>query len=272
MSLDGFFYTHPVFRLEEYIAWRGDNGTKNLSAIHSSLRYYLKEGRIASIRRGLYAVIPPNTTPNDALIDPYLIGAKVSQDSVLAYHTALELHGVAYSTFGKFTFKTNKKIKPFYFQDQLFQPSSIPTAIRSEKNISDTGVITMDRQGISIRVTDIEHTFVDALDRIELCGGLEEVARSLESIAVLNPESVVEYTTQLKSPVLAAKVGYFLEQRKDAFSVEKNSLNPLMQMKPKSPQYLDTHQKKECVTIKQWNLMVPKKIINHTFEEPNYDV
>ncbi len=272
MNIDAFFYAHPVFRLDEYIAWKEGLGTKNRASIHSSLHYYLKEGRLLSIRRGLYAVIPPNTRPDQAWIDPYLVAAVISPDSVLAYHSALELHGVAYSTFGKFTFKTQKKIKPFYFQNQLFQPSSIPTAIRAKENMSKAGVITMDRQGILIRITDIEHSFVDALDRIELCGGLEEVTRSLEAITALNSESVIEYARQFKSSVLAAKLGYFLEQRKDAFAVAENSLKLLLKMKPKSPQYLDVHQKRGCLYIKRWNLMVPEKIINRRFEEPDYDV
>jgi predicted transcriptional regulator of viral defense system len=108
----------------------------------------------------------------------------------------------------------------------------------------------MDRQGITIRITSMERTFIDALSRIELCGGLEEVARSLESIGVLDVNAIIQYTLQLKSSVLAAKVGYFLEKREGAFFVDKNTLKPLFLHKPKSPQYLDAHQKTPCRYIK----------------------
>ena len=269
MNIDSFFYENPVFRLNEYAAWKKKHGSGNDVAIHSSIKYYLKEGRLINIRRELYAVVPPNADVESTLVDPYLVAAKASDDSVLSFHTALELHGVAYSTFGKFTFLTGKKIKPFHFQDQLFQPTSIPTPLRKK---NDIGIAIMDRQGISIRITNIERTFVDALSRIELCGGLEEVSRSLESIAVLDANAVIQYTLQLKSSVLAAKVGYFLEKREGAFSVDKEALKPLFSVIPKSPQYLDTHQKKSCRYIKHWNLIVPEKLINKTFEEPNYDV
>ena len=269
MNIDAFFYENPVFRLDKFIAWKEKQGSGSETAIQSSIKYYLKEGRLVNIRRGLYAVVPPNRNVDNTLVDPYLIAAKASDDSVLSYHTALELHGTAYSAFGKFIFLTRKKIKAFYFQNQLFQPTSIPTALL---NKNDFGITAMDRQGVSIRITNIERTFVDVLSRIELCGGLEEVVRSLESIAVLDANTVVQYTLQLKSSVLAAKVGYLLQKREGAFSVDNNILKPLFSLKPKSPQYLDTHQKKPCRYIKQWNLMVPEKLMNRTFEEPNDDV
>jgi predicted transcriptional regulator of viral defense system len=269
MNTDAFFYENPVFRLEEYAAWKKKHGSSSEAAIHSSIRYYLKEGRLINVRRGLYAVVPPNSNAENAVVDSYLVAAKASDDSILAYHTALELHGSAYSIFGKFTFLTGKKIKAFYFQDQLFQPASIPTPFHAK---NDIGITTVDRQGITIRITSMERTFVDALSRIELCGGLEEVARSLESIGVLDVNAVIQYTLQLKNSVLAAKVGYFLEKREGAFSVDKDKLKPLFSLKPKSPQYLDTHQKKPCRYIKEWNLMVPEKLMSRTFEEPNYDV
>src|SRR3990167_10286787 len=139
MNPDSFFYENPVFRLDEYIAWKEKHGgSTEMAAIHSSLKYYLKGGRLINIRRGLYAVVPPNSSVDNTLIDSYLIAAKVSDDSVLGFHTALELHGAAYSTFGKFTFLTTKKIKAFYFQDQLFQPTSVPTPLRKK---NDTDII-----------------------------------------------------------------------------------------------------------------------------------
>lgn len=269
MNIDAFFYENPVFRLNHYIAWKQDTGTKHLTAIHASLQYYLKTGRLINIRRGLYAVVAPNATPENMSVDPYLIAAMATDDAVLGYHTALELHGAAYSTFGKFIFKTLQKAKAFYFQNQLFQPTSLSKILLNKKEMM--GVTILDRQGIKIRVTDIEHTFVDALHRIELCGGLEEVIRSLRSIAALNAQHVIEYTMQLKNKVLAAKVGFCLSQRPGVFAVEEMLLDLLLNLKPESPQYFDTHEKKSCQYDKKWNLMIPEKIIK-IWEGLDHDV
>jgi hypothetical protein len=57
--------------------------------------------------------------------------------------------------------------------------------------------------------------------------------------------------------VLIAKVGYFLEQRKGAFAVNKEALESRLKLRPRSPQYLTDHQREKCQFIKRWNLMVP---------------
>ena len=54
-----------------------------------------------NIRRGIYAVVSPGESPNDLRVDPYLLTAKITLDSLLSYHTALELYGVAYSIFNR---------------------------------------------------------------------------------------------------------------------------------------------------------------------------
>ncbi len=115
VNIDLFFYEHPVFRYEEFASWKTSQGAIREHSINTALQHYLKSGRIMRLRRGLYAVVPPNQSPETMTIDPYLIAALVVEDSILAYHTALELHGVAYSAFQKFTFTTQQKIKLFFY-------------------------------------------------------------------------------------------------------------------------------------------------------------
>lgn len=132
MSIEAFFHTHPVFRYEEFARLKAELGTYNLQAARKALLYYTKAGRLLNIRRGVYAVVSPNVTPDQVLIDPYLFASKASNNSVLAYHTALELHGVAYSLFEQFTFLTSQKIKPFEFRSQWFQSVALPVALKKK--------------------------------------------------------------------------------------------------------------------------------------------
>ncbi len=120
-------------------------------------------------------------------------------------------------------------------------------------------------------LTSLARTYVDVLARPDLAGGWEEVCRSLDNIAALNIEKVIEYCLALKNNIVAAKVGYFLEQRQGAFSVSQAQLSHLQTNKPISPQYIHHHAKESCVLIKKWNLMVPKSIVNRIWEEPNND-
>src|SRR3990167_11175133 len=172
--------------------WKTSQGEIKPASINTALRYYIKAGQIKLIRRELYAVIPPNQTPEDVTIDPYLVAAKATEDAVLGYHSALELIGAAYSTFGQFTYITTQKSRPFEFQGQWFQSVAVPSALQKKKKILSY-IDTINRQNVLLKITNPARTFVDILDRIELCGGWEEVCRATGHFAALNIDEVIKY-------------------------------------------------------------------------------
>lgn len=271
MNIDAFLYEHPVFRHEDFVDWK----SKQMHAIQASslnmaLQYYLKTGRIMRIRRELYAAVLPGQTPVAVTVDPYLIASKSAGDSILAYHTALELHGVAYSTFGQMTYLTSQKNKPFEFQDRWFQAVAHPLILKKSQNTL-FAIQSLNRGGVDIKITNLSRTFVDILDRVELCGGWEEVCRALNSMAVLNVEEAIEYCLILKNSSLSAKVGYFLEQRQGAFKISGTQLQPLLLAKPKKPQYVSKNKNDHYQLIKKWNILMPLNVINQSWEEPNVD-
>ncbi len=271
MKIETFLYEHPVFRHDEFVAWKsGLKRTLQASSLNMALQYYLKTGRILRIRRELYAAVLPGQTPDAVTVDPYLIAGKSAVDSILAYHTALELHGVAYSTFGQMTYLTSQKNKPFEFQNLWFQAVSHPLILKKSQRTL-FAVQSINRGGVDIKITNLSRTFVDILDRVELCGGWEEVCRALNSMAVLNVEEVVEYCLILKNACLAAKVGYFLEQRQGAFKTSETQLKPLLHAKPKNSQYVTKNKNDPYQLIQKWNILMPISVINQSWEEPNVD-
>lgn len=270
ITIQGFFYQHPIFRYEEFVAWKTKHGTSKRYSINNTIQYYLKTGKLIRLRKELYAVVPPNETLKTIQIDSYILAALAAKDSVLSYHTALELHGLAYSAFEQFTFLTTQKTKSFEFANQRFQPVSLPKALKTQN--ANFCVEIVNRQGVDIRVTNLARTFVDVLDRPDLCGGWEEVCRSINDIAVLKIDEVIAYCLKMNNARLAAKVGFFLEQRTGAFAVSSNQLQPLLNIRPKSPQYLSKHEQKNCCLVKKWNLMMPITILEKSWEEPNVTV
>lgn len=272
MDVEHFFYEHPVFRLSELTQWKKKNGSaSNKQAIYNLIQHHQKSGRLLRIRRELYAVIPPNATAETHPIDPYLIAAKLTEDSILGFHTALELLGVAYSAFEQFTYLTEKKPKHFEFGGQWFQPVIQPTKLRTA-NDTLIEVETINRQGIDIHITSPARTFVDALNKVELSGGWEEVARSISNLAVLNIDRVIDYTLKLENAILNAKVGYFLEQRDAAFAPTAEQISKLFKQKPPAPQYVARKPAEPCRLIKKWNIMLPTSVIEKNWEEPDHDV
>lgn len=128
-------------------------------------------------------------------------------------------------------------------------------------------VKTLERAGVGVRVTSLERALVDVLDRPDLGGGWEEIWRSLELVEFFDLDRVVEYALLLDNATTAAKVGLFLEQRRDALMVEAKHLQPLREQRPRSPHYLERQHREDGRLVADWNLIVPKRILDRAWEE-----
>ncbi len=60
--------------------------------------------------------VPLGMKPETCPADPYLIAAKMTDDAVLAYHTALEFYGKAYSVFKQYQYLTCRVGRHYYVQ------------------------------------------------------------------------------------------------------------------------------------------------------------
>ena len=208
-----FLHNHPIFRSEEFTEAKQISKQSTRTAANGSneqlLKYHVQQGHIVRIRNGVYWTVPPGKSADTCAIDPVLVAAKLTDDAIIAYHAALEVHGLAYSVWNKFTYLTNhKKAKSLAFRGAFYQPVVQPIALRSKK-LTSWGVEKRDRLGIDIQVTSLERTMVDVLDRADLSGGWEEIWRSLETISYLKFDLLLEYVLLLKNASTAAKVGSF---------------------------------------------------------------
>lgn len=73
MSLTAFFALHPVFTREALVRHLTETGGKepNPATVRELLRYHQRTGRILAVRRGLFATVPPGSTPESAPIEGY---------------------------------------------------------------------------------------------------------------------------------------------------------------------------------------------------------
>lgn len=267
MKIKLFFETHPVFRYEEFSAFMISAGITRSASWRQQLSYHQKAGHLIHIRKLLYAVKP--MLSKEQWIDPYLIASKATTDAIIAYHTALELHGVAYTTFNEFTFLVSRQISSFDYENQHFRVVMQPKALLQGNHIN-YGVEVTHRSGLSIKLTCLERTIVDVLDRPDLGGGWEEIWRSLDNVTQLNTERLIEYALLLNNATTIAKVGYFLEQRPSYFSLEQRHLEKLLTHIPKQPHYM-SRDSGEGKYIEKWQLIVPLTIINRAWEEPDVE-
>jgi len=150
--LQDFFASHPVFNTEELVSYRKDQSRWTRKSL---LAHHRKQGRILLVRRGLYAVVPPGSDPENYPVDPYLVAAKSADDAVLAYHTALEMHGKANSVFERHIFQSNKPLRPSAFRTYRFQCVLFPKALR-EKGQQQFATKIVERAALDIRVATTE--------------------------------------------------------------------------------------------------------------------
>jgi predicted transcriptional regulator of viral defense system len=267
MGLEAFFAGHPVFTTDELVEYQRRYGSANRWTRKALLAYHRKQGRLIRVRRGLYAVVPRGVRPDDYTVDPYLVAARMREDAVLAYHTALELHARARSVFHVFYFLSRTPPRPMSFQSHRFRGVLFPKALR-DKQREEYGVETVDRVGVDVRATCLERTLVDVLDRPDLGGGWEEVWRSLELVEFFDIDRVIEYALLLENATTAAKAGYFLEQHRNQLMVEPEQLEPLRNRRPEQPHYMDRQRQPGGRFVPEWNLVVPAVLAERAWQQP----
>ncbi|MFH1538217.1 MAG: transcriptional regulator [bacterium] len=265
MKLTEFFSTYPVFTGGELTDFLAGNGSGNKWTRKALVAYHQKQGRIVSVRRGLYYSVPPGADASKYSPDPFLLASKMTGDAILAYHTALEFYGKAYSVFEEFHYLSRRPAQPLTVSSVRFRGATMPKPL-VEKDQESFGVKTEFRAGLKIRVTGLERALVDVLDRPALCGGWEEIWRSLEMVEFFDLDQVVAYALLLENATTAAKVGFFLEQHRDILMVEESHLKPLLERRPIKPHYVARSDKKPGRFVSRWNLVVPAEIIDRTWE------
>jgi len=264
--LNIFFNAHPVFTRREFEEFLISRGTTNPETWKSLLYHHRKKHNIAMIKKGLYLAIPPGSEEDSLPVDGFLIASRCKEDAILAYHTALEVHGRAHSLHEQYIYLTESAShRPFSFRNILYRAIPFPKILQVKKK-SFWGVETIDRSGLDARVTSLERTLVDVLHRPELCGGWEEVWRSLSTVEYYDLEQLIEYALLLENATTIAKTGFFLEQHKKSLMVEEFHLKRLEEFKPKQPHYLNRGHRSGRL-VSRWNLVVPEAVLNKTWEE-----
>ena len=265
MRHEAFFLRHPVFtgdEFAEHLLSGAHNGPRTKESI---LAYHTRTGRIVRIRRGLYAVAPPGTRGDSIAIDPYLIASRLARDSVLSHHTALQFHGRAYTIWQQFTYQATRPAAPLRFRSNDFHGTKFPSALVS-RCAQMYDVLTMERANVSLRVASLERTMVDVMNSPAYSGGWEEVWRSLESVEFFDLDRVVEYALLLDNATTVARVGFFLEQHRDALMVGETHLAMLRRRRPRRAHYLD-RARRGGKMVPEWNLVVPQDVMDRSWAE-----
>ena len=238
-------------------------GRRSPATTAAVLKQHVKAGRLLNIRRGLYVSVPPGAAPGSVDVDPYVLASHLAPGAVVAYHAALQFFGKAHTPSSRITCFTPRRARAFSCRGVEYVPVLMPPPVRGLTDLA-SGIEFGRRMGATVRVTSLARTLVDVLDAPRHGGCWAEIWQSLESIGPVDLDFSVLYAIRLGSALTAARVGFYLEQHRDAVGVDDRYLDALRRHAPRQPIYLDSRREPGRV-VPGWNLVVPERVLSRAW-------
>jgi len=183
-----------------------------------------RKGALHRVGRSRYAVIPPDVLygRKSYVVDPHqiigeLMRTKEGGDQYyVAYQSAAALHGAAHQLPFVLMVATPCQRRPIELGQARIQFVQI-------KKPKFFGFQELFYQEARLNVSDPEKTILDCLERYDLCGGIDEAART---ISVLLEKAVsdrlVGYLKRMGNQALTQRLGLILERLNTLQAVDEN--------------------------------------------------
>jgi len=254
-NAETFFASRSVFTLDEFANEAQLPPPKALDR----LKYHLRRGRIVTLERGLYAVVPPGSSRERFQPDRYLVAAATRPDAIFSHHAALELLGAAHSDWNVCTVFTKRRRRKLVLATVELQFLAHPTALRKKRH-ETLGTRQVERQGTLLRITSPERTLVDGFRQPSQVGGLSELVESAAGFAVLDLDLLTRILDAYDQRSLWSAVGWFLERYKKTFFVPDDYLKRLEKKRPRSTHYIPRSERTGRF-VRRWNLVLPADLV-----------
>ncbi len=210
-----------------------------------------KKGIVQRIAKGQYALIPADVLYDRKgfVNDPYLISNQLMENLgekyYIGYQSAAHLHGAAeqlpFTTFIA-VLKQKRSIKVGNKKIQFI-------TLKKDKFF---GVTEMKYFDSLLKVSDREKTTIDLINRPDICGGMEEVSRTVSNLMEdLNIKKFIRYLKKMKKPVVAQRLGFIMEK----FSQDEPILKKIERLKSRYTYLLDPYSPKRGKKSSRWNLI-----------------
>jgi len=223
----------------------------NKATCMNTLKQLVSSRQVVRVRKGLYEIVPQEHMDDQKpAADKFLLARKITHPYCLAYHSALELHGVANTA----TYNTVDLASPRQFRSFSYERVHYKWIPRREL----TGTERTIWGNSQLTVTDREKTILDCIDRIDLAGGVEEVFKSLVSMKNINFHRLYDYATRERKKVLFHKLGFFLSRNeiRESWHLDDKELDSIRANLSSKVYYFLT-EKGSGRLERQWNLIVP---------------
>ena len=264
---ESFFRDRGAFTTREFQAYLAENDRRLARRPARILRAYAAQGRVQRLKRGLYVPSGEND-PAPAL---QYVASRMTPDAVLAYHTALQCYGGAYSVWFHAIYAARRPVRPLRVSSGLIRGTAFPQALTA------TGQEEMETTYTycgHLRVTTVERTLVDIIDRPRLCGGWDEIMHGYDQAAIvyahietgktIDAQRMVTYALALRNPCTCARLGFILDFYQDEWGLDPAITAPLQDNLPSGVCHLERRRRNYDTKIhyhSKWNLTVPDWIV-----------
>lgn len=259
-----FFSATPVFGRAEFAEAVGRQPGDR--AITELLKYHLRARNIRRISRGVFASVQKGMVPATAIADRYLAASRLRSGAVIAYRSALELHGCAITPTSEVQLIARGEpglIETIDFAWRLVTPPSHYSP--------GEGVTTAERQGLAVNVTTLERTLVDLFDRYDLAGGAEDLFRSLDWVTEreepLDIDALVGFAKRLGNAAAVGALGFWLDREQNLIGATAAALEDLRSLAPRHARYALGAIPGNGRAATGWSVILPATIIERYFDD-----
>ena len=221
----------------------------NESTAKSLLASGVRNGTICRIKTNLYGVTDLAT--GRCAVNKFEIASNISETSCLAYHSAMEYHGLGHQLFNEVTVFSTSSFRDFEFEGVTYT--------RRKPTIAE-GVMTPVMNS-KVKVTDLERTIIDCIDRIKYAGGIEELLNNFISIAYIDETKLKTYLDAYSKSSLYQKAGFLLSMYRKQWGLSTGFFRHCKAHIGKSTRYL-TDVTDNTAYDSEWRLCVPENMSN----------
>lgn len=253
-----FFSETPVFDRAQYAAALGRMASDKV--VTAMLTQHLKAGNIRRIARGVFASVPKHADAAAWSIDRFLAASRLRPGGVIAYHSALELLGYAYSD--SQDLQVAAPGRPGVLKTADFACRFIIPSAPYEPHDLDA----VDRLGQIVSATTLECTIADLFDRPDLAGDVEELMFSLDLVTRLDARRLRARLDALGNATAAGAAGWWLERNAERLGVSASAIEALRALAPKQNRYALGATTGAGRLAAGWRVILPEGVLTPGFE------
>lgn len=167
----------------------------------------LRKNWLVRLKRGLYLVAPleAGAAGSDAhTVHPFLIASNLASPYYIGYWSALNYHGLTSTVPPKVYVATTKALHERVILHRTYR--MVFASRRKFFGLEDVSI-----GGEVVKLSDVEKTFVDCLDRPRHCGGMGEIATAFLAGVSLDHGKLLRYARRIGNRTVLKRLGFLAE-------------------------------------------------------------